>query len=63
MCIRDRVKQLFNDYLIGDSLQRLAKVAEKTGLKFRENANGWNKNMIARILDDERYWNGEPRCV
>ena len=53
------VKQLFNDYLIGDSLQRLAMIAEETGLKFRENANGWNKNMIARILDDERYWNGE----
>ena len=40
-------------------MQRLAKIAEETGLKFRENANGWNKNMIARIPDDERYWNGE----
>ena len=53
------VKQLFNDYLTGSSLQRLAMIAEETGLKFRENANGWNKNMIARIPDDERYWNGE----
>lgn len=54
------VKQLFHNYLAGDSLQKLANTAKKTGIKFRENANGWNKNMIARILDDERYWNGEP---
>ena len=54
------IQKIFHQYLAGISLQRLAMIAEETGLKFRENANGWNKNMIARILDDERYWNGEP---
>lgn len=45
-------------YLKGWSLLRLADMAEESGISYRENANGWNKNMIARILDDVRYWNG-----
>lgn len=47
-------------YLEGWSLLRLADMAEQSGILYRENNNGWNKNMIARILDDTRYWNGEP---
>lgn len=46
-------------YLEGWSLLRLADMAEQSGIPYRENADGWNKNMIARILDDVRYWNGE----
>lgn len=45
-------------YLEGWSLLRLADMAEQSGIPYRENADGWNKNMIARILDDVRYWNG-----
>ena len=52
------VQNIFYSYLAGASLQQLAKSAEQTGLQYRQNANGWNKNMISRILDDERYWNG-----
>ena len=52
------VQNIFHSYLAGVSLQQLAKSAEQTGLLYRQNANGWNKNMISRILDDERYWNG-----
>lgn len=52
------VQNIFNSYLAGMSLQQLAKSAEQTGLRYRQNTNGWNKNMISRILDDERYWNG-----
>lgn len=44
-------------YLEGWSLLRLANMAEQSGIPYRENAGGWNKNMIARILDDTRYWN------
>ena len=34
-------------------------------LSYRENSNGWNKGMIARILDDNRYWNqnGFPSII
>ena len=52
----DLVQNIFRSYLAGASLQQLAKLAEQTGLQFRENANVWNKNMISRILDDKRYW-------
>lgn len=52
------LQEIFSSYLKGMSLQRLAVMAEQTGLPFRENAVHWNKNMIARILDDRRYWNG-----
>ena len=52
------IQNIFHSYLAGASLQQLAESAERTGLQYRQNANGWNKNMISRILDDERYWNG-----
>lgn len=53
------IQELFVGYLNGASLKRLSDMAEKTGLKFRENAAAWNKNMISRILDNRRYWDGE----
>lgn len=52
------IQNIFHSYLAGASLQQLAESAEQTGLRYRQNTNGWNKNMISRILDDERYWNG-----
>lgn len=56
---RALLQEIFCSYLKGISLQRLAEMAEQTGLPFRENAAHWNKNMIARILDDRRYWDGD----
>lgn len=53
------LKEIFDGYLTGMSLQNLADMAQRTGIRFRENANGWNKNMIARMLDDTRYWDDE----
>ena len=50
------LQELFSDYLNGASLQQLADYAEGTRIRFRENTEHWNKNMIARMLDDERYW-------
>lgn len=43
----DLVQNIFCSYLAGASLQQLAKLAEQTGLHFRENANAWNKNMCS----------------
>ena len=53
------IQDLFMSYLNGASLKQLSDMAEQTGLKFRENAASWNKNMISRILDNKRYWDGE----
>ena len=59
------LQKLFDNYLKGASLIKLAETAQQTGVKFRENTERWNKNMIARMLDDERYWNdnGFPPIV
>lgn len=56
---RRLIEQIFTRYLNGASLQQLSIMAEETGLKFRENASSWNKNMVSRILDNSRYWDGE----
>lgn len=53
------IQDLFMGYLNGASLNQLSDMAEQTGLKFRENATSWNKNMVSRILDNKRYWDGE----
>lgn len=53
------IQDLFMSYLNGASLNQLSDIAEQTGLKFRENATSWNKNMVSRILDNKRYWDGE----
>lgn len=51
--------RIASHYLEGWSLLRLADMAGQSGIPYRDNANGWNKNMIARILDDTRYWDEE----
>lgn len=56
---KNLIQDLFMGYLSGASLNQLSDMAEQTGLKFRENAASWNKNMISRILDNKRYWDGE----
>ena len=50
------VRQIFSQYLEGNSLLQLAEMAERSGIPYRENAAHWNKNMIARMLDDSRFW-------
>ncbi len=53
---RQLVRQIFSQYLEGSSLLQLAEMAQRSGIPYRENAARWNKNMIARMLDDTRYW-------
>ena len=56
---RQLVRQIFSQYLEGSSLLQLAEMAQRSGIPYRENAALWNKNMIARMLDDTRYWQGQ----
>ena len=55
---KELVAEIYQKYLQGWSIKQLALYAEQSGVPYRENSNGWNKNMITRILEDERYWNG-----
>ena len=50
------IRHIFTQYLSGSSLQQISDSAQATGINFRDTAAKWNKNMIARILEDKRYW-------
>lgn len=56
------VQSIFENYRNGASLQTLAKQMQQSGLKYRENAV-WNKAMIARILDCEKYISEEFSAI
>lgn len=49
------VVRIFENYLEGASLQKLTELAQASGIQYRENAEKWNKAMIARILDCTWY--------
>lgn len=53
------IQAMYQRYLQGESIQKLAQYADQSGIPYRDNANGWNKNMVTRILEDERYWKKE----
>lgn len=48
------VRMLFAGYLQGNSYQALAERLQEVGVPYDE-GKPWNKNMVARILGDERY--------
>ena len=56
---KELVEELYQRYLQGWSIKQLALYAGQKGIPYRENSKGWNKNMVTRILEDERYWNGK----
>ncbi len=48
------VRAIFNRYLAGESFKRLAERLSDQPIPYDE-GKPWNKNMVARILDDSRY--------
>lgn len=58
------VKQIFKQYLLGESLQKLADTLQEQGVVY-DDGRVWNKNAIARILEDTRYAGekGYPKLV
>ena len=58
------VQLIFNQYLTGESLQKLADILQKHGVAYDE-GRSWNKNTIARILEDNRYAGekGYPKLI
>ena len=58
------VQQIFKQYLVGESLQRLADALQKQGVAY-DGGRSWNKNNVARILEDNRYAGekGYPKLI
>lgn len=58
------VQQIFKQYLMGESLQKLADTLQEQGVTY-DDGRSWNKNTIARILEDNRYAGekGYPKLI
>lgn len=58
------VREIFERYLSGESLKGLVEAMEEQPIPYGEE-RAWNKNMIARILEDQRYTGekGFPKLI
>ena len=58
------VQDIFLQYTLGASLKEIAEQMSKTGPAYDE-GKSWNKNMIARILENTKYTGADsyPRLV
>jgi len=49
------VQTIFESYLQGFSLSDIAQYMSEKGIPYHETSLKWNKNMVKRILENERY--------
>ena len=58
------VQDIFLQYMLGASLKEIAEQMSKTGLTYDE-GKSWNKNMVARILENAKYTGADnyPKLV
>ena len=60
----DAVQFIFNEYANGLSLSKLADLMEKQNIPYHHSSLQWNKNMIKRILENDKYCDmGEYPCL
>lgn len=55
----ETVQEIYRLYIKGISIAQIAKAMTVRGVLYRQGVPEWNKNMVARILDDSRY-TGQP---
>ena len=49
------VMRIFEEYLNGSSLMQIAKLMESEKVQYSEDSGKWNKNMVKRIIENEKY--------
>lgn len=49
------VSTIFSEYLNGGSLLQIAKLMESEKIRYTADSEKWNKNMVKRIIENERY--------
>ena len=49
------VVTIFDEYLKGKSLSEIAKLMETEKIRYSEDSERWNKNMVKRIIENEKY--------
>lgn len=59
------VKSAFELYISGKSFKNIAERFTMTGIEYREGKLDWNKNMIKRMIENERYCGKDdyPRII
>ncbi len=50
------VKDIFNEYLCGKSLLKIADKLNDEHIEYMPNVYGWNKSRIKRLIEDKRYF-------
>ena len=61
----EAVKRIYSLYLAGHSLKRIAEAMMEQSVQYHKDKPSWNKSMVKRILDNEKYLgDGEyPRII
>ncbi len=49
------VIKILKEYLNGSSLLQIAKLMESEKIRYSEDSDRWNKNMVKRIIENEKY--------
>lgn len=49
------VSTIFSEYLKGGSLLQIAKLMESEKIRYTADSDKWNKNMVKRIIENEKY--------
>ncbi|HOF68555.1 MAG TPA: recombinase family protein [Ruminococcus sp.] len=49
------VVKIFEEYLNGGSLLQIAKLMESEKIRYSEDSDRWNKSMVKRIIENEKY--------
>ena len=53
------VVRIFEEYLNGSSLLQIAKLMESEKIRYGEDSDRWNKNMVKRIIENKKYLGNE----
>ncbi len=49
------VVRIFEEYLNGSSLMQIARLMESEKIRYTADSEHWNKNMVKRIIENEKY--------
>lgn len=49
------VVRIFKEYLNGSSLMQIANLMESEKIRYTADSDHWNKNMVKRIIENEKY--------
>jgi hypothetical protein len=51
----DAVRYIFASYISGESYLTIAEEMENLGIRYHAHSTEWNKNMVKRILENDKY--------